>query len=281
MTALADVQRLSQSLSRRIHVLLVVAVTIWYLGSTYLPQAVGSCLEGPCSPTPLRVALSLLIPLAMACVPLLIEVLIFRRTWSQALRDIGITRWHRGGFPLALLYLLPLLAFYPFLAAATGQTLALQAGWPGRAAALVLNNGINEETMMRGFVFRRLRQDRPFWNAAALSTVYFAAYHVPLILTAGALVGMIGVLIAIPTGLLLACIYERGDRTIWASALAHAGTNAAPMLFILAPEQQGLATSLYLGTSILVSTALLSGLKAREQASIGAPAAVAPSGAQP
>ena len=217
----------------------------------------------------------------MASLPVPIEVLVFRRTWSQALRDIGITRWHRGGFPLALLLLLPLLAFYPVLAAATGQTLALQANWPGRAAALVLNNGINEETMMRGFVFRRLRQDRPFWNAAALSTVYFAAYHLPLILTSGALVGTIGVLIAIPTGLLLACIYERGDRTIWASALAHAGINAAPLLFILAPEYQALATSLYLGTAILVATTLLFGLKARGLTSAGAPLAVAPAGAQP
>jgi membrane protease YdiL (CAAX protease family) len=258
---------------RRIHVLLVVSVAIWYLGSTFLPLAVGSCLGTACDPRPWRVLLSLLIPLAMASIPVLIEVLVFRRTWSQALSDIGITRWHRGGFPLTLLYLLPLLIFYPVLALATGQTLALQANWAGRAGALILNNGINEEVMMRGFVFRRLRENRPFWTAAALSTVYFAAYHVPLIFTAGALVGVIGVIIAIPTGLLLACIYERGERTIWASALAHAGINAAPLLFVLAPEQQALATTLYLVTSILVATALLIGLRARsEPPPVAAPA---------
>ena len=59
MTALTNVHGLLQRLSSRIHVLLVAAVAIWYLGSTYLPRAVGSCLNGPCNPTPVRVALSL------------------------------------------------------------------------------------------------------------------------------------------------------------------------------------------------------------------------------
>ena len=64
--------------------------------------------------------------------------------------------------------------------------------------------------MMRGFVFRHLREGRPFWHAAALSTVYFAAYHIVLIFTAGPLIGIIAVIIAIPAGLLTAYIYERG-----------------------------------------------------------------------
>ena len=41
MTALGNVHVLLRRLSSRIHLLLVAAVAIWYLGSTYLPRAVG------------------------------------------------------------------------------------------------------------------------------------------------------------------------------------------------------------------------------------------------
>jgi membrane protease YdiL (CAAX protease family) len=50
------------------------------------------------------------------------------------------------------------------------------------------------------------------------------------------------VLIAIPTGLLTAYAYERGEQTLWANALVHAGTNAPVML-----------TSVAVATAIMVA----------------------------
>ena len=243
--------------SRSLHALLTVSVAIWYLGSTYLPQAVDSCLGTTCEPTPARLVLSVVIPLAMAMVPVALERFVFGHTWSGALDALGVTRWHRGGFPAALLYLVPLIAFFPVFAAVTGQTLGIQANSLGLIAGTILNNGINEETMMRGFVYRRLRDGRTFWRAAALSTVYFAAYHVPLIFSSGALIGTIGVMIAIPIGLLTAYVYERGDRTVWASALVHAGTNAPVFLFTVGTSPQPIASSLYMCTSIVIATAIV------------------------
>jgi len=242
---------------RRLHVLLIATVALWYAASTLLPQALGSCLGATCEPTPGRIAASVAIPLAMASVPVALEVLVYGHSWSGALRAIGVTRWHRGGFAVALLYLVPLFAFFPVFAAITGQALAIQPNWFGLTAGAVLNNGINEEIMMRGFVFRRLRQDRTLWRAAALSTVYFAAYHIPLIATAGPLIGAIGVVIAVPTGLLTAYLYERGDRTIWANALVHTGTNAPAFVFTVGGALQPIATTLYLVTSIALSSAIV------------------------
>src|SRR5262245_25413875 len=103
---------------------------------------------------------------------------------------------------------MPLFAFFPVFAAVTRQTLAIQPNWFGLTARAVLNNDINEEIMMRGFVFRHLREDHTLWRAAALSTVYFAAYHIPLIAISGPLIGAIAVVIAVPTGLLTAYVYE-------------------------------------------------------------------------
>lgn len=237
--------------------MLTASVAIWYLASTYLPQAAGSCLGATCDATLGRLAISVAIPLAMAAVPVSIEHFVYGHSWSGALNAIGVTRWHPGGLPAALLYLLPLFAFFPVFAAATGESLSLQANWLGLTAGAILNNGINEEIMMRGFVFRRLREQRTFWRAAALSTVYFAAYHVPMIVTAGPLVGTIGVIIAIPTGLLTAYVYERGDRTVWASALVHAGTNAPVFVFAIGSGVQPLASSLYMCTAIVVASAIV------------------------
>jgi membrane protease YdiL (CAAX protease family) len=111
--------------------------------------------------------------------------------------------------------------------------------------------------MMRGYVFQHLRQGRGFWRAATLSTVYFAGYHLPLILTAGPMIGIVGVVFAVPMGFLTAYIYERGENTIWGPALLHAVTNGLAYIFVYTPETQAIASSLYLGVGILTSIIMM------------------------
>jgi membrane protease YdiL (CAAX protease family) len=163
---------------------------------------------------------------------------------------------------------LPLFAFFPVLAAATGRPLSIQENWLGLTAGAILNNGLNEEIMMRGFVFRRLRIERSFWRAAALSTAYFAAYHLPMLATAGLMIGTIGVIIAIPTGLLTAYVYERGEQASWASALVHAGTNAPAFLFTVG-DLQPVATPVYLVTSVVLASAIVAVAFRRDRRAAG------------
>jgi membrane protease YdiL (CAAX protease family) len=240
---------------RQLHLVLIAAVVLWYLGTSLLPLAVGSCLGASCEASPARIVISILIPLGMALFPVLLEVSLFGRSWSGALQLVGLTRVHGGGFGVTLLYLIPLALFFPVFAALTGQSLALQPNTLGLVGGALLNNGINEETMMRGFVFRNLRERGSFWPAAAVSTAYFAACHLPLLFTAGPMVGGISILIAVPTGFLLAYVYERGARTVWAAALAHAGTNLPPFIFAVGPPP--VASSLYMLTSIVLATAIV------------------------
>jgi membrane protease YdiL (CAAX protease family) len=63
--------------------------------------------------------------------------------------------------------------------------------------------------------------------------------------------------IAIPAGFLTAYIYERGNNTIWGSALFHSLYNAPAFVFAFLPEVQPIASSLYLVVGILVSTLVL------------------------
>jgi membrane protease YdiL (CAAX protease family) len=111
--------------------------------------------------------------------------------------------------------------------------------------------------MMRGFVFRHFREDRSFWRAATLSTAYFAAYHSMLIFTEGALVGVIGILIAIPIGLLTAYAYEVGDNTVWGPVLLHAVNNALAFTVRFSAEVQPIATTLYLLVGVISAAALI------------------------
>jgi membrane protease YdiL (CAAX protease family) len=229
--------------SRQFSVRLAVIVIVWYVGLTYLPQIVGTCFDA--------------IPLAFIALPPLLEMLLCKKNLSRALSDIGLTRFRWTGIRITVIYLLPLLFFHPMFALLTNSPLTTQPNWQWRLLNVLLINGLAEEIMMRGFVFRHLREGRLFWRAAAGSTLYFAAYHLPLILIAGPLVGIIAVVIAIPAGFFMAYIYERGNNTIWGPALAHAVYNGLAFVFVFPADIQPMATSLYLVVGIIISTLIL------------------------
>jgi membrane protease YdiL (CAAX protease family) len=236
---------------------LALIVIVWYMALAFLPQVFGTCLDGECGFSPGEIIISVAIPLAVITLPVLLEMRLFAKPLSQALSDIGIARFSWGGIRIAAIYLLPLLLFFPVFALLTNSAMTAQPNWQWLILNVLLVNGLAEEIMMRGFVFRHLREGRPFWRAAALSTLYFAAYHIVLIFTAGPLIGIIAVIISIPAGFLTAYIYERGDNTIWGSALFHALFNLPTFVLVFPSDVQPIASSLYLLIGILVSTYIL------------------------
>ena len=243
--------------SKQLFVRLALIVIVWYLGLAFLPQIAGTCLDGDCGFTGGEIILSLAIPVAIIAVSALLDKWLDGKTVAQALSDTGLTRFSPTGIRVAALYLLPLLAFYPLFSLITNTPLSVQPNWPWLFLNVVLVNGLAEEIMMRGFVFRHLREGRPFWRAAVLSTMYFAAYHVVLIFTAGPLIGIIAVIIAIPAGLLTSYVYEKGDNTIWGNALFHATYNAPALLLVFPADVQAAASALYLLLGIAVSSLVL------------------------
>lgn len=245
------------STTQRFFIGLAIIVISFYLGLTYLPQVVGTCMDGECGFSIGEIIVSIACPLAFIALPVVLEMIFYRKGLSQALNDIGISRFNANGIRLALIYGLPLAAFFPIMALLTNSTVALRPNWEWLSLNIILVNGFAEEIMMRGFVFRHLRNGRPFWRAAALSTGFFAAYHLPLVLTHGAVVGSISVIIAIPLGFLTAYIYERGSNTIWGPALLHAVNNGLVMLLVFPTDVQPAASSLYMLLGIAVSTLML------------------------
>jgi membrane protease YdiL (CAAX protease family) len=243
--------------NQALFVRLAIIVVVWYLGLSFLPQIVGNCLAGECDFSSGEIIFSFAIPLIFIALPVVLEMLLYRKSLSQSLSEIGITRFNGMGIRTAAIYLLPLLVFHPLFSLATNTTLVTQPNWQWLVLRVVLINGLAEEIMMRGFVFRHLRERYTFWRAAALATVYFAAYHVVLIFTAGLVVGVIAIIVAIPLGFLTAYIYEHGANTIWGSGLLHAVYNTLAMVFIFPPDIQPIAASLYLLAGIVISTIML------------------------
>lgn len=236
---------------------MAIAVIVFYVGLTFLPQLVGTCLDGVCGFTTGEIILSFVFPLAFIALPIVLEMILYRKGLAQSLSDIGITRFSWTGVWIAIVYSIPLIAFFPIFSRLTNTSVTTQpnAGW--MLLNIILVNGFAEEIMMRGFVFRHVREGRPFWRAAAIATAYFSAYHFPLILTAGAVVGIIGIVISIPTGFITAYSYERGNNTIWGPVLLHGMTNGLAILFAFTGDIQPAASSLYLLVGILASTVIL------------------------
>jgi membrane protease YdiL (CAAX protease family) len=245
------------STSQQFFIRLALIVIVWYLGLSYLPQIVGTCFDGACGFGAGEILLSFAVPLAFIVTPLVLEMVLYRKAPAQALSDIGLTRISSTGIRLTALFLLPLVVFYPLYSLLTRTPLVLQPGWLWLMLGILLNNGLAEETMMRGFVFRHLREGRTFWRAAALSTLFFAGYHLPLLLTAGVTIGVFAVVLAIPTGFVTAYIYERGRNTVWSTALLHVVYNGLAVAFVFPPDVQPMATSLYLLVGIAMSIILL------------------------
>ncbi|MEZ4672550.1 MAG: CPBP family intramembrane glutamic endopeptidase [Anaerolineae bacterium] len=233
---------------------LTIIVIVWYVALAFLPQLAGTCMDGECGFTTGEIIVSFTIPLTVIALPVLLEMYLYKKNISQALSDIGVSRFSWRGIRMVALCLLPLVLFFPLFALLTGTPLEPRPNWQWLIINVVLVNGLAEELMMRGFVFRHLREGRSFWRAAALSTAYFAAYHIVLIFTAGPLIGIIAVIIAVPAGLLTAYIYEQGNNTIWGSAVFHTVYNAPALLLVLPLEIQPIANSLYLVIGIAVST---------------------------
>ncbi|MBC7811435.1 MAG: CPBP family intramembrane metalloprotease, partial [Burkholderiales bacterium] len=158
-----------------------------------------------------------------------LEIVLYKKGVDRTLSDIGVTRFSARGVILAALFSLLLLAFFPLFSLFTGIPLTLRGQWTW-LMILTIFNILSLEVMMRGFVFRHLRENWSFWRAAALPPLFYAVATAIAIVTAaqGLSLGslLLSSLIPVPIGLLSAYLYERGSNTLWGSVLLQFVVNA-------------------------------------------------------
>lgn len=162
---------------------------------------------------------------------LLVERLLFGGAALPTLRALGFGRPTPRPLLAGLGVLVTLAVCCPLVSQVGGVPFALRAGWPAMGVGLLLQNGIGEEVLFRGYLFRRLRQGRTFWRAALLSLVPFTLVHLLLLPSLGLAVMVASVLVAASTSFPLAYLFDR-DGTVWAPAVAHLSTHLVKLLVL-------------------------------------------------
>jgi membrane protease YdiL (CAAX protease family) len=117
-------------------------------------------------------------------------------------------------------------------------------------------HGLAEELVWRGYVYRRLRETRPFWRAVVLTMPFVAVAHIPIIVSSGWLVGAAALMVAAVTSAPLARLYDLGRGTLWAPAILHAAIDTFKLVTVPAADA-GRFSLLLSGFSVLVPLLVL------------------------
>jgi membrane protease YdiL (CAAX protease family) len=166
---------------------------------------------------------------ALAAV-VVIEMVTARCGPRRALAGLGFGRPTARPLAVGVLIGALFLALLPLLSWLTDAGFALPEDWPLLALGVFALNGVAEEALYRGYLFRHLRRGRSFWRAVALGMVVHAASHLPILATAGVAVWAAASVVALASFPPLAYLFERGRNTLWAAALVHAAIDALKLV---------------------------------------------------
>ena len=163
------------------------------------------------------VVVAALIVLAM----LGVERVLFGQPPRVAAHRLGLGWPAARGVLCAVVVGVALLAVIPVHIAVTGAPWSPYPRWPWLLPGLFAQAGIAEEVLFRGYLFRHVRDGRPFWRAALLAMVPFVAVHLLLLLTLPWPLALASIALAAAMSFPLAYLFELGGRTIWAPAVVH------------------------------------------------------------
>jgi membrane protease YdiL (CAAX protease family) len=169
---------------------------------------------------------------AVLLTALAVERLLYRVGPREALRRLGFGRpvgraLVAAGAVGALIQLV-----YPLTTALTGASLQLRDGWPWLLVGIVAFHGLAEETVWRGYAYRRLREGRSFGAAVLWTMPLVAVAHVPILISSGPVVGSAALLVAAATSVPFAYLFDLGRGTIWAPAILHTAIDSFKLVIV-------------------------------------------------
>lgn len=154
-------------------------------------------------------------------VAIMIEAALSRRSPLATWRLLGFGAPKRDALAWSLVLCTAMLSFYPLYALTSGVDITLHPNWMILAAGIFAQAGIAEETVFRGFLFRRFREGRLFWRAALLAAIPFVAIHALAFFTMEFPIALASLLLAVSISFPFAWLFERSGNSIWACALVH------------------------------------------------------------
>jgi membrane protease YdiL (CAAX protease family) len=159
-----------------------------------------------------------------------LEMRISKVSFTEALQSGGLKRGTSLQIKTALIGLAPLALAYLMLFAALEISADTVPDLPWVMLKFFIAQGLAEEIVFRGFVFRHLRGGRSFLHASTLSAVLFSLIHVAnfshgfsqQMLVAVSLSIVFGFVLTYPLSLL----FELGAGSIAGGALLHVGVDS-------------------------------------------------------
>jgi len=159
------------------------------------------------------------------------ECLLSGSGWRAALKALGLLRIAPRSCLGVLALYAAMLGFFPVFTFFSGTALSADAEWMWLLPGLFAQGGLAEETLFRGFVFRRLRARAGFGSAAMLAMVPFALAHVALFSTLSLPVALAATLLAVATAFPLSVLFEKSGGAVWPGAILHVTIQAGAKLF--------------------------------------------------
>ncbi len=146
-------------------------------------------------------------------------------SWVAALKQIGFKNGKQNQIFPTTAGVASILVGYFFISLFFHKSAALEVGSLFLSFKLLVSQGLIEEAVFRGLIFRHLRIGRSFWRAATLSGVLFALVHIvnlakgtsPEIFMAIGISILFGFILTFP----LAILFELGAGSIIAGGVFH------------------------------------------------------------
>lgn len=190
-----------------------------------------------------------------------VALLVFGTPVHELPRRLGFGRPAARPLVLALLAGAAIQLVYPLLWLTAGRSVELRGGWLWLLLGLLAYHGLAEEIAWRAYAFGRLRSGRSVRRALLLTMPLVAATHVPIVVSAGPVVGLGAITVAAVTTVPFVRLYEAGRGTIWAPALLHSAIDSFKLVSVpedLAPTFSLLLVALSLTVPLTVLPALRS-----------------------
>ena len=165
-------------------------------------------------------------------VALVVERFLYRLRPREAMRRLGFGRPTGRSLLAAGVAGALVLLVYPLTAVVTGESVQLRPDWPWLLIGIFAFHGLAEETVWRGYAYRRLRTGRSFGAAVLWTMPLVAIAHVPILITSGPIVGSAALLVAAVTSVPLAYLFDLGRGTIWAPAIVHTAIDSFKLVIV-------------------------------------------------
>ncbi|MGE0550514.1 MAG: CPBP family intramembrane glutamic endopeptidase [Kofleriaceae bacterium] len=158
---------------------------------------------------------------AVLLVAFVVETVLARTRPRETLVALGLRAPNVRSAIWTVVLCVGLLAFLALYANATGVTIAARSDAWLLALGMFAQGGIAEELVFRGFLFRRLRETRSFWRAAAVAAIPFIAVHLTLFVTLPADVATMALLVSLSLTFPFARLFERSGGSVVPVAILH------------------------------------------------------------